>query len=260
MQNPKQSSVAIVFGTVVLLAVSGLGKAAEPQHTKPRLPDREITRAIERGYMRDEFVPFDPIAVHTEAGIVTLTGQVPTLLAKEQAQRLAETIKGVRAVVNRIEVNPKVRPDEELKQDIERALLISPATTSSGISVSVENGITTLSGTVDSRLEQDLVAQVAKGVKGLRTLKNQTTVRFETRPSDVELEKQIERQLRVDPWLDGRMLRTEVLDGRVVLHRRVGSALEKSRAVYHAWTAGVTEVNDQGVTVEGWARNEMRRT
>jgi osmotically-inducible protein OsmY len=40
--------------------------------------------------------------VNTRDGIVTLSGWVDNLLAKERAGQIAESVKGVRAVVNRI--------------------------------------------------------------------------------------------------------------------------------------------------------------
>jgi osmotically-inducible protein OsmY len=69
--------------------------------------------------LNDSGVPAYLIDVSTRDGIVTLSGWVDSLLAKERASEIAATIKGVRAVVNRIAITT-VRPDEEILEDVRR--------------------------------------------------------------------------------------------------------------------------------------------
>ena len=56
--------------------------------------------------------------VETKEGIVTLSGAVNSLFDKERAVELTQMIKGVRSVIDRINVNPEKRPDDEIS-DVE---------------------------------------------------------------------------------------------------------------------------------------------
>ncbi len=54
------------------------------------------------------------VEVAVVEGVVTLSGRVPTLFARMQAERLALGVNGVRAVQNFLEVVPKATLDEKL--------------------------------------------------------------------------------------------------------------------------------------------------
>ncbi|MGD8740749.1 MAG: BON domain-containing protein, partial [Desulfobacterales bacterium] len=59
------------------------------------IKDIDITLAVDRQLQIDEGVPAHLIDVHTKDGIVTLSGPVENLLARERAAEIAETVKGV---------------------------------------------------------------------------------------------------------------------------------------------------------------------
>ena len=74
--------------------------AAEAKDIK----DIDITLAVDRQLQIDEGVPAHLIDVRTKDGIVTLSGPVENLLARERAAEIAATVKGVRSVINLIDV------------------------------------------------------------------------------------------------------------------------------------------------------------
>ena len=93
------------------MMISAVGCATTPIHATSLVEDEElsdnsITDAIEDEIMLDQSVVLNDIDISTLDGVVTLTGQTSTLLAKDRAARIAETVKGVRSVINRIEVKP----------------------------------------------------------------------------------------------------------------------------------------------------------
>ncbi|HEX2277098.1 MAG TPA: BON domain-containing protein [Candidatus Tectomicrobia bacterium] len=126
-------------------------------------------------------VPAHLIDVNTRDGIVTLSGWVDNLLAKERAGEIAESVKGVRAVVNRIAITT-VRPDGEILTDVRAAFQADPATDSYEISTIVKDGVVTLFGTVDSWPERWLSARVATGVRGVKAVTNELTVEPQAKP------------------------------------------------------------------------------
>lgn len=222
--------------------------------------DIDITLAIESELLLDEGVPSHLIDVDTNEGIVSLTGFVNNILAKERAAKIAETVKGVRSVVNRIKVKPPARADSEILADIEAALLADPATESFEVGTSVKKGVVTLTGTVDSWQEKQLAATVAKGVKGVTDVKNEIKVEYKSTRPDKEIKAEIERRLKWDVWVDESLLEVNVQNGTVILTGNVGSAAEKSRAFADSWVNGIKSVNDSGLAVDWLKQEEMRRS
>jgi osmotically-inducible protein OsmY len=230
-----------------------------PVHAK-QIGDIDITRAIERELWGDEAVDANLIDITTQQGVVTLTGTVSHILARERAERIAETIVGVRAVVNLIKVKPVVSPsDAELAKTVNDALLIDPAANSYEITPTVENGVVTLTGTVDSWQKSQICATVAKGVKGVTEVKNNITVKYKTDRSDLEIKKEIKAWLENDVFVDDYLIKVEVKNSKVTLSGTVGSLAEKSRATNDAYVGGVSSVDSVALKIEWWARDKMRR-
>jgi osmotically-inducible protein OsmY len=57
--------------------------------------DSAISDRLETEFRFDPVVPFNTIDVRTAQGVVTLTGWVTNLLAKERATRTSESLRGV---------------------------------------------------------------------------------------------------------------------------------------------------------------------
>ena len=247
-----------IVGVTLLTAIVLLGILSSPLLAR-KIEDKEIKMAVERELFANAAVSSHFIDVNTDEGIVTLSGSVDNILAREKATEIAETLKGVRSVVNRITVKPIVRPDKEIRKDVQRALLIDPATDSYEIKVTVRKAAVTLTGTVESWQEKQLCAQVTRGVKGVKDVRNEIAVASTSVRPDSEIKPEIERTLRSDVWVDSAFIDVKVKDGAVTLSGSVGSAAEKSQAFEHAWVAGVKSVDSTKLEVKWWLRDEMRR-
>ena len=223
------------------------------------ITDRDIVVAIEEEILSDEKVPAHLIDVEANQGIAVLSGSVHTLQAKERAVEIAETIRGVRAVVEQIEVKPVARADDEIYEDILKALFFDPATHAYAINVVVKNGVVMLSGTVESQAKKDLTEWVTQGVKGIKAIKNEIIVEPVAKRHDTEIEIEIKRRLELDVWLDEALITVAVKDGTVSLSGVVGSAIERTRAYLNAWVEGVTSVDSSALKVELRDRSELRQ-
>jgi osmotically-inducible protein OsmY len=225
-----------------------------------KIKDIDITLAVDRQLQIDEGVPAHLIDAHTKDGIVTLSGPVENLLARERAAEIAETVKGVRSVINLIDVLGVIRTDAQVRTDVEHALLDDPATDVFDVQVNVQNGKVTLSGMVDSWQEEQLCVLVAKGVIGVKAVTSNIEVSQKSKRPDGEIEADIEQRLAYDVWIDDALINVKVLRGNVILSGTVGSLAEKTRAFRNAWVAGVTSVEDKDLLVD-WSRSrEIRRT
>ena len=239
---------------VVLLMWSVAGTAYAQDQL---LPDADITHALEQQLYLDEAVAAHLIDVTVTDGIVTLSGSVDNILAKERATQIAEAIKGVRSVVNTIVVHPVMRPDDDIRQDIEQILRDDPATNPFDITVTVSEGTVTLAGTVDSWVERKLCEDDAKEVKGVSAVMDTITVNYPEQRPDSEIKADIERRLEIDPRVNELSIVVAVTDGMVTLSGQVGSAGEKTRALMDCWVEGTQAVNGDALKVVWWRTNKM---
>ena len=224
------------------------------------IDDSDIADAIENEFRFDHAVNVNNVDVKVLDGIAELTGIVNNLKAKERATRIAEMVKGVQSVSNRIKVDPPVvLSDPGIRERVEQALLTDPAADSYEVDVAVEDKVVTLTGTVDSYQEKLLCANVAKSVKGVVDLKNDIQVNYKSTRSDWEIQNEIEQALKWNVLIDDGLIEVDVNDGEVELSGVVGSAAEKSNAYFASWVAGVRSVDNSGLEVEWWAEDEELR-
>jgi osmotically-inducible protein OsmY len=223
--------------------------------------DDDINTAIEAELFKDRAVPHDQIEVSTAQGIVTLTGQVRNLLARDHAERLAQTVRGVRSVINRIEVSPVgTSSDEVLHKNVTHALAYDPAADSYEVGVAAKSGTVTLSGKVNSFAERALCERIAKSVAGVRAVVNKLVVQYAKSRADAEIKADIDAQLRWDAYVHHDAITANVQDGAVTLTGSVSSAAERSRAFLDAWVMGTTSVDTSRLKVEPWAHTQTKRT
>jgi len=250
------TAMAASLLVTVLLGYGAVGAAL----VEKKLDNQNITDAIENELLFDRAVPANDIDVKVVDGVVTLRGKVGNILAKERAARMAETVKGVRSVVNLVKVKPATtRSDSAIERDVQRALLEDPATDSYEVRVSVKNSVVKLTGTTQSRTEKQLCGTVAKGVKGVIDVENKIRIKYKSERPDVEIRPEIEKALRWSVLVDDALIDVEVDDGEVTLTGTVGSAAEKRQAIVQAWVVGVKSVDASDLKVARWARNEDLR-
>lgn len=248
---------ALMLAALTACLVGGAAASAQPD-----LSDEAITEAVEKEFSFDSAVPFNDIDVTTNGGIVTLKGSVNNILSKDRASDIAGTVRGVRAVVNQIEVEPAFeRSDKEVKRNVITALLLDPATEAYEVTVDVAGGgVVTLEGSVNSWQEKQLCETVAKGAAGVTAVNNNIVVDFPTDRADAEIKPEVERRLRWDVLVDDGLIEVAVHDGKVSLNGTVGSTAEKNRARWDAWVTGVKSVDVSNLNVALWARDDRLRT
>lgn len=254
---------ACAAAAVTLLALFGIGlaaRASEEQGADPRFADGSLERAVEENLKIDEGVESHLIDVTVRDGIVTLSGSVDNLLSNERAGRVARRVKGVRSVVNRIDVIPSARSDAQIREEVEGALLDDPATDAYELGVDVKDGTVSLTGTVESWAEKRLSGQVAKGVRGVQDVVNEIEIRYTMTRSDSEILNDVERRLDSDIWVGAEEISVEVDQGRVALIGTVSSAAEKRTAIGDAWVSGVEEVDHSDLRVDVHRRDRATRS
>jgi osmotically-inducible protein OsmY len=247
------------LGLVLLLslgvAACRLDRHIDQQPAAERAPDRDerIAAAIEVELARDPQVPQQAISPRVTDGVVELTGTVGNLLSRRRTVRLVRCIRGVRAVVDRLQVEPAVPvADQQLAAAVREALQLEPAVAAARLKVSARAGSVTLRGTVDSPRTRVLAEKTAAGVSGVRAVDDRIEVATTAGRSDAEIRSEVMASLRFDALLDHRFIDVAVRDGRVELSGRVGSAAERRRAEADAWIRGAREVDVGRLQVTPW--------
>jgi osmotically-inducible protein OsmY len=118
------------------------------------------------------------------------------------------------------------------------------------VDVAVSDGVVTLSGNTDSWQEKQLAGQVAEGVRGVRSLKNDLLFIPVGDRTDREIANDVQRSLKMDVRLNDARTKVAVVDGKVTLSGYVGSSAEKHLAGQLAWVSGVKSVDSSGLAVD----------
>jgi osmotically-inducible protein OsmY len=118
-------------------------------------------------------------------GYVTLTGRVEWLLQKAYPEDAVRHIRGVRGVLNHIEVSPKTT-QRDVSRRIVQAMHRNADLDARQIRVAVSDDIVTLSGTVRSWSERDAADRAAGSAPGIRHVDNQIIVE-PPQPSDLDV-------------------------------------------------------------------------
>jgi osmotically-inducible protein OsmY len=222
--------------------------------------DHNVARAVHEELSRDAEAGYDSVRVDVHQGVVVLQGRVPTLLGKERAEQIAQAVRGVRAVVNRIDVVPRLpRTDRALQADAEQALAFDAVTNTLPIRVQVEEGVARLTGRVGSKTEAELARQVVSAVSGLRAVDDALEVAPSDSRTDFEIKNEVNALLRGDVRLNASMLQVGVKDGTVRLSGTVGSLGDLNRATSKSWVRGVKQVNIDDLEIADWARSSNLR-
>ncbi|HEY7169901.1 MAG TPA: BON domain-containing protein [Vicinamibacterales bacterium] len=133
-----------------------------------------------------QFTIFDDVNASLHDGTVTLTGKVTMPYKKTDIEKRVAKVDGVTQVVDKIEVLPVSRWDDQLRYRIARAIYGNGNFSNQAIMVNppihivVENGRVTLTGVVQSEVDRALARSLATG-RGEFSVKNELKTEAEVR-------------------------------------------------------------------------------
>jgi osmotically-inducible protein OsmY len=122
------------------------------------------------------YLPDERIACTVSGGVVTLRGAVDTWAHRGDAERAVARIAGVRQVVNRLTVETRPVDPAAIRLQIERALERRAEREARKITVAVKDGTVTLSGTVQSWADRNAVERVAGSAAGVTGIDDRLVV------------------------------------------------------------------------------------
>jgi hyperosmotically inducible protein len=148
---------------------------------KTGMTDSWVTSKTKIALFADDRVTGSQVHVETQDGTVMLRGKVDDAEAKNAAGEIAKGIEGVKSVKNELQVvAPTDRKavdadDKQISKSVESRFKQDPQLKSSKIDAKVNAGVVTLTGEVKSINTSARASEVARGVPGVRSVKNDLT-------------------------------------------------------------------------------------
>jgi hyperosmotically inducible protein len=190
MQKTKQTvMMALVAGLVAVAPLTAgaqdkMDKAVDKtksvaQDAKVAVTDSWVTSKTKIALFSDDRVKGSQVKVETIGGVVHLRGKVDSAEAKAAATSVAQGIEGVKSVKNDLQVvSPGARKAVDAKDaDIAKAVetRLGRESDLKKIDVRADAGVVTLTGEVPTITASAKASEVARGVGGVRSVKNQLT-------------------------------------------------------------------------------------
>lgn len=222
----------------------------EMRRGRVHLDDAAIAAAVERTLAHDPRVQWFAPDVQVTDGVVTLSGQVPTLQARRAAESDARYTVGVRNVRNHLKVRPDPRPDDpELADQVRAALARDPYVTRHPIDVMVVDGTVYLTGAVGTSFDERQAEAAAGRVQGVVDVKTDLRRRSVSGRTDRQIADDIRTGLAWNPRVEAEQIDVTVDGGIATLVGSVTSWHERSLAADEALRGGATGVRNR-LTVE----------
>jgi osmotically-inducible protein OsmY len=198
IQASVQGGVVTLTGTVDVVAAK-INADQKAHHVKgvtavrndiqvsgAEIPDQQLQEKLMKAITYDMVgygtTPFDAISVQVHNGVVTLGGHAYGPVDASDAVAVVANTKGVKDIVDDIQVDPVSFNDDRIRKAVFRAVysypllnqfLIDPA---KPIRIQVENGHVTLYGTVDTQAQKNAAGIQANTVPGVFSVTNDLVV------------------------------------------------------------------------------------
>jgi osmotically-inducible protein OsmY len=221
--------------------------------------DSEIEKGVATAFL--DFEPTSSLDVEVEVkdGILTLRGQVDSLVVKNLADEAAGTIRGVRGIVNHLEVKEVNRGDDVIEGDLSRLFSLHHPEQKEVFQYRVNDGVVTLIGTVRSFSLKRLAEKTTAIVIGVRSVVNDLRVEPLNQPDDDEIRQQIDLLLKINPSVKDQFVKISIHDGVANVNGAVDSYAEKNRLISAVEVSGAHTINIDDLIVSPELRPRMER-
>jgi osmotically-inducible protein OsmY len=206
----------------------------------------DLAQQVHDELVWDPRVDNEAIAISADDGCVTPRGTVGSFIQKREANRVAESVNGVKGVKDELTVrvlNEDRRSDAELRGSVLQALMLDSLVPST-IDASVDDGAVTLTGTATWHFQREEAESVAGKVRGVITVDDQVKL-IAPGPSADDVAHSIKRAMVRSARLDAESVDVDSTNGTITLRGTVSSWADHNAAVAAACAApGVTRVKD----------------
>jgi len=216
--------------------------------------DEEIKKEVVDQLYWDSRVDASGIKVMVVDGKVTLSGVVRTYTARKAAVNDTWVIPGVRLVQDRLLVRytVEVPPDEQIERNAVNALIWNPNIDFGNIRVTVNEGLVSLEGTVDTYWKKIIVEDLLANITGVLVIRNKITVVPTESQEDERIARDVIGALGRTNLVPVGTVTVQVRSGVVTLTGAVPDSMTRLAAEEKAaHTVGVVDVQNQLVLGTG---------
>ncbi|MCL5959549.1 MAG: BON domain-containing protein [Chloroflexi bacterium] len=216
-------------------------------------PDAEVERYLRDLIYADVRLNAENIQIEVSEGVALLRGSVPNSQQRALARDISNRIKGVRRVVNELEVVPAgARSDADITADVVSALTVDSLVDEDKIDVTTVDRVVHMEGTVNTYVERKAAYDDARQVSGVIDVINEVMVIPSYAHDDEEVRRNVRHQIQDNLRLDPFSIDVQVRHGIVRLRGSVATVEQRWIVGDLArWTPGVIDVtNDLVVAVE----------
>lgn len=214
--------------------------------------DAQIQTDVMQEVKWDPSITHEHIGVAVSDGIVTLSGAVPSYIEKSSAEKAAQRVGGVKAVVEKIEVRVPGsyhRDDQDVAKAIIDQFRWHTQVPDDLVKASVENGWVDLTGEVEWNYQRSAAEDAITGLTGVRGITNKIAIKAKV-VQPFEIKEKIEEALKRAAEREADRIAVEVRGTRVILSGKVRSFAEFRDVRGAAYSApGVTSVDDNNLSV-----------
>lgn len=142
--------------------------------------DRDLELAVLNAlYLLEPMIDVSRVAVTARGGVATLTGEVDAQTQKLAARYKAQCVRGVKEVVDQIEVRVPARVEQrtdDIAANVLNALYWDVAVPADRVSARCEKGWVTLTGEVDRPYQKSSAEADVRKIRGVIGVTNAITV------------------------------------------------------------------------------------
>lgn len=208
--------------------------------------DQQLQDAIHTAFILDGRFSAQRVDVHVEGGVVHLNGTVQSFRRALAAHDVAESIPGVQAVINKLEVDlPEQLTDNEIAGQVRTALGAAAEVVKEAITVSVINGVATLNGSVRDAWQRSVAEDVARSARGVRDVRNLLIADLAEQLQDDESSHELQTAITRELGPSGSRIRIGISNGVAVLYGRVRAQPQKDAASQIAHRLGFSKVRNE---------------
>ncbi|MCW6511744.1 BON domain-containing protein [Lichenifustis flavocetrariae] len=208
--------------------------------------DRDLQKSVLAELSWDPSVTAAHIGVTADQGVVSLSGHVESYGEKHAAEAATRRVKGVKAVVEELEVRLKsdcLLNDDDIAREAIGRLAWHVVDPEYKVAIKVEKGWMTLSGQVEWHFQKEATESEIRRLPGVVGLDNQITIKPRVIVSNVS--DDITHALHRSWFFDPKTIDVSAEAGTIRLNGTVRSSHERKLAAQTAWAApGVTMVEN----------------
>jgi hyperosmotically inducible protein len=179
----RQPTARLTGALLLIVALAACSPTRTQQSAGEVIDDSVVTAKVKTALIEDPVTKAHDIDVETYRGVVQLGGFVDSAAQKSRASEVARTVAGVTEVRNDLRVSEadqtvaRVVDDSAITAQVKAKLIADSPGDAQQINVETRGGVVQLTGFVDSSEVRGRAAELARGVDGVREVRNDLELR-----------------------------------------------------------------------------------